>query len=121
MDTSNVLKMIRPFDPLSAGAEDRYDAVALRLNRIRARRSRLDKQLAHLQGQFIENDLTIQSGPRRGEPLSKIGRRRQLDRLVQIRLELCRLDEQERFSVATLDRMNEALDRWARSTYAPSS
>ena len=121
MDTSNVLKMIRPFDPLSADAEDRYDKVALQLNRIRARRSRLDRQRALLEGEFIENDVTIQSGPRRGEPLSKIGRRRRLDRLVQISMERCRLDEQERFSVATLDRMNEALDRWARETYAPSS
>ena len=120
MDTPKVLKMIRPFDPQSSDAEDQYDAVVRRLNRVRARRARLGKELTLLENQFIDNDLTIRSGPRRGKPLSRTGRRRRLSRLVEVGAEIRQLDEQERFSAAALDRMNEALDRWVRETYAPS-
>jgi hypothetical protein len=32
-------------------------------------------------------------------------------------VEYRQLDEEERFASESLDRMNEALDRWARETY----
>lgn len=121
MDTPNVLEMIRPFDPIGADADDRYDTVVRRLNRVRAQRARLAKVLARLEGQFVDNDLTVQSGQRRGQPLSKSVRRRRLARLIEVGAEIRLLTEQERFALAALDRMNEALDRWARETYAPAT
>ena len=36
---------------------------------------------------------------------------------VEVGAELRRIEEEERFAVASLDRMNRALDRWARDTY----
>jgi hypothetical protein len=119
MNKPNVIEMIRPFDPNHAAAEDQYDTVVRRLNRIRARRHRLGEEYTRLETQFVENDLFIASGPKRGETLSKAGRRRRLRRLIEIGADLRELDEQESFSVAALDRMNEALDRWARDTYSP--
>ena len=119
MDNPKVLAMVQPFDPMSSEAEDHYDAVVRRLNRVRARRTRVAEEYARLETQFVEGDLVVVSGPRKGEPLSKQGRRRRLGRLVKIGAEVERLDEEERFSVAALERMNEALDRWARETYAP--
>jgi len=117
MDTPNVLEMIRPFDPLSADAEELYDAVVRRVNRVRSRRTRLGKEQTRLERQFVDNDLTFRSGTRRGEPRSKDGRRRRLARLVEVSAEMLELDQEERFSVTALDRMNRALDRWARETY----
>jgi hypothetical protein len=119
MSTPNVVEMIRPFDPLEADAENHYDVVVRRLNRVRARRARLGKEMGRLETQFIENDLIVATGSRRGEPLSKSGRRRRLNRLIEIGSEIKQLDEQERFSSDALIRMNEALDRWARETYSP--
>lgn len=119
MDRPNVLEMIRPFDLSSAEAEDQYDAVVRRLNRLRAQRARLGKEMTRLEAQFVDDDLMVQTGPRRGAPLSKGGRRRRLTRLVEVGAMLRQLDQEERFSAAALDRMNEALDRWARETYGP--
>lgn len=113
----NVRAMVRPFDPVSDEAEDQYDAVVRRLNRARVRRSRLTRALERIERPFVEDHVVVQSGPRRGQPLSPSGRRRRLARLVEIGTELRRAQEEERFAIATLDRMNRALDRWARDTY----
>ena len=117
MDASNVHELIRPFDPVSHDAEEQYDTVALRVNRVRARRARVRRELVRLEAQFLDNDLTVASGPRRGEPLSRAGRRRRLARLIEVGAELRRLHEEERFAVSILERMNAALERWARETY----
>jgi len=113
----NVREMVRPFDPVSADAEDQYDAVVRRVNRVRARRTRLTRELECLERPFVDDDLVAQSGPRRGQPLSANGRKHRLARLVEVGAELRRVEEEERFAVASLDRMNRALDRWARDTY----
>ena len=113
----NVRDMVRPFDPVSADAEDQYDAVVRRVNRVRARRTRLTRELERLERPFVDDDLVVQSGPRRGQPLSTNGRKRRLARLVEVGAELRRVEEEERFAVASLGRMNRALDRWARDTY----
>jgi len=112
-----VLEMIRPFDPVDGDAEDQYDAVVRRLNRVRARRTRLEREKHRLEAQFIEGNLTVQSGARRGEPLSVAGRKRRLARLIEIGADLRDANEEERFATAALDRMNRALDDWARETY----
>lgn len=119
MDSSNVQELFRPFDPLSHDAEERYDTVVRRVNRVRARKTRFRRELARLEAQFLDNDLRVTTGPRRGEPLSRAGRRKRLARLVEVASELRQLREEERFAVSTLDRMNEALERWARETYGP--
>jgi len=116
-ETPTVLEMIRPFDPIDGDAEDQYDAVVRRLNRVRARRTRLEREKRRLETQFIEGNLTVQSGVRRGEPLSIAGRKRRLARLIEIGADLRDATEEERFASAALDRMNRALDDWARETY----
>ena len=112
-----VLELVRPFDPTGADAEDQYDAVVRRVNRVRARRTRLARELERLERPFLEGEPTVQSGPRRGQPLSASGRKRRLARLVEVGADLRATQEEERFAVDALDRMNRALDRWARETY----
>ena len=115
--SSNVRPLVRPFEPTSPDAEDRYDAIVRRLNRARARRQLLDREKRRLESQFVDGTPTVLSGPRRGQPLSRGGRRRRLARLVEVATELARTEEEERFASECLDRMNRALDRWARETY----
>jgi hypothetical protein len=117
VETPRVLKLIRPFDPSDADAEENYDAVARRVNRARGRRSVVARELAKLERQFVENNLNIRSGPRRGRPLARNARRKRLARLLDLGAEYRQLDAEERFASESLDRMNEALDRWARETY----
>lgn len=117
MGTPNVLELIRPFDPLGANAEKDYDAVVRRVNEVRRRRAVVARELAELERQFVSSDLVIRSGPRRGQPLTRNGRRRRLVRLLELGTEYGRLNDQERFALANLDRMNDALERWARETY----
>ncbi len=104
---------------MSPEAESEYDAIVRRLNRSRARRARQQKVLSELEDQFVHNDLKVSSGERRGLPLSARGRRQRLSQLLDVSQEVRRLNEEERFAVKALDRMNEALDRWARETYCP--
>jgi hypothetical protein len=117
MGTPNVLELIRPFDPLGANAEENYDTVVRHVNRVRGRRTVIARELAELERQFVESDLIVRSGPRRGQPLTRNGRRRRLARLLELGMEYRQLNDEERFAVANLDRMNEALDRWAREIY----
>lgn len=114
---SRVLELVRPFDPLEADAEDQYDAVVRRVNRVRARRTLLARELERLERPFVEGEPTAQSGPRRGQPLSPAGRKRRLARIVEVGANLRDAVAEERFAVAALDRMNRELDRWARETY----
>jgi hypothetical protein len=116
---SNVLDFARPFDPLDPQAEDRYDAVVLRMNRVRALRARNDRERVEIERQFVENDLTVRRGPRIGDPLTVRGRRQRIRYLVELASEAHRLAQEERCITRELDRMNEALDRWARDTYCP--
>jgi hypothetical protein len=117
MDSSNVLEMIRPFDPLSPEAEDHYDTVARRVNRVRSRRARLGRELTRIENQFLDNGPTGRSGSCQDGPPSKGERRERLARPIELGTEIRQLDQVERFSVAALGRMNTALDRWARETY----
>ena len=119
METPNVLEMIRPFDPLSTEAETQYDTVVRRINRVRARRACIEKEQRELERQFIDGDFTVPSGRRRGEPLSRITRRNRLMRLLELSAQAHRLAEEERFALRALNRMDLALDRWARDTYGP--
>jgi hypothetical protein len=117
VDTPSVLQLVRPFDPSAADAEEYYDAVARRLNKARARRIVVARELAEIERQFVEGDLVVRSGARRGQPLTLNGRRKRLARLLEIGMEYRRLNDEERFASANLDRMNDALERWARETY----
>jgi hypothetical protein len=117
MDTPKVLKLIRPFDPMADDAEENYDEVVRRVNSIRVRRTKIAHEASDLERQFVENDLIVLFGPRRGERLEEAGRRHRLIRLLELEAELQRLDQSEAFARSNLDHMNEALDRWARETY----
>jgi hypothetical protein len=117
VETPCVLQLVRPFDPSDAGAEKNYDAVARRVNRVRARRIVVARELAEVERQFVEGDLVVRSGARRGQPLTTNGRRKRLARLLELGMEYRRLNNEEQFARADLDRMNEALERWARETY----
>ncbi len=119
MDTSNVLEMSRPFDPLGAEAETQYDTVVRRINRVRARRACIEQEQRELERQFIDADFTVPSGRPRGEPPSRITRRKRLTRLLELGAQAHRLTEEERFALRALNRMDLALDRWARDTYGP--
>ena len=116
---TNVYELVRPFDPLSTEAESQYDAVVRRVNRVRALRARNDRERLELERQFVENDLRVRSGPRMGLPLSTRGRRQRIRRLFELAAEAQRLEHEEQFSLRALDRMNNALDRWACDTYGP--
>ena len=117
---ADIVQLIRPFDPMSADAEDRYDAVVRRLNRVRVRRAEVSRELSELERQFLEGDFTVRSGPRRGRPAALLERRRRLERMLDLGATLRRLDAEEEFATSNLARMNEALDRWARETWGPA-
>ena len=117
MPPAKVLQLIRPFDPLTADAEAEYDAVVRRVNGLRDQRSEVARELAELELKIVENDLVVESGPRCGEPLTRSERHGRLLRLLDLAMELRRLNDEEQFAVANLYRMNEALDRWAREAY----
>jgi hypothetical protein len=119
VDTSNVLEMSRPFDPLGAEAETQYDTVVRRINRVRARRTCIEREQRELERQFIDGDFTIASGRRCGEPLPRTTRHKRLMRLLELSAQAHRLTEEERFALRALNRMDLALDRWARDTYGP--
>ncbi len=117
METPCVMQLVRPFDPSDAHAEEHYDAVARRVNRARARQIIVARELAEVERQFVEEDLVVRSGARRGQPLTPNGRRKRLARLLELGMEYRRLNDEEQFASADLDRMNDALERWARETY----
>ena len=120
MAPPNIVELNRPFDPLSTDAEERYDSVVRRLNRTRIRRAEIAGELAELERRFLENDLVVRSGPRRGQPLAPHERRECLDRMLDLGAIMRRLNDEESFAASSLARMNEALDRWARETYGPA-
>jgi hypothetical protein len=117
--STNVHEFVRPFDPMSSEAESQYNAVVRRVNRVRAMRSRNDRERLELERQFVENDLTVRTGPRTGLPLSVRGRRQRIRRLFELAVEAQRLENEEGFSVLALERMNNELDLWASDTYGP--
>lgn len=112
-----VLEFFRGFDPISPEAEAQYDGVVRRLSRARARMAMNARERESLESQFIEGTLFVDSDPRRGHLLSVAGRRKRLNRLIELAVQAEQLRGEERFAQRALERMNEALDRWARETY----
>jgi hypothetical protein len=117
MGTSNVMEIALPFDPRSTEAEAQYDNVVRRINRVRVRRARMEQEQRELERQFCDADFGAPLGRRRKEPPSRITRRKQLMRLVELVAETRRLTEEERFALRALNRMDLALDRWVQGTY----
>jgi len=105
------------FDPLAPEAEARYDRVVHRMNQLAATRNRSRKLHSELERQFVENDLTARSGPRRGQPLTAAGRRRRLTQLISLCEELARIESERARLGVELESMDLALDAWARETY----
>ena len=52
--------------------------------------SRLVNELSTLEDEFISGELSVRSGPRRGQPLTEQGRRRRVDRLTSVACDLDR-------------------------------
>jgi len=114
---AEVISIRRKFDPLAKEAESQYNRVAQRLNRLSATRNCHRRAAEELERQFAENDLIARTGPRRGMPLTDIGRRRRLRKLMDLNLELSRIEDERDSLGCELDAMNVALDAWARETY----
>jgi hypothetical protein len=114
---ATVLPFRRRFDPLDPAAEARYDGVVERLNSLVARRRRGAGLVAELERQFVENDLVVAGGKRRGQPLTPEGRRRRLAQLLSLRDEQHRIDAEFARLHGELLSMNAELDAWARETY----
>lgn len=115
--SADVIPFLRGFDPLSQEAEERYDRVATKLNRLSAARNWRRRMATELERQFVENDLIATSGRRRGKSLTPLGRRRRLTRLLDVRSELDRIEAEREHLSIELESMNDALEIWARETY----
>ena len=114
---AEVIPIRRRFDPTAPEAERRYDGVVARLNRLSALRARTRRECSELERQFVENDLKATSGPRRGEPLTPRGRRQRLALLLEKTVLLSEQDREWERLHTELDRMNRALDDWARENW----
>jgi hypothetical protein len=115
--SAKVIHLQSRFDPRSESAEEQYDRVVHRMNKLAAGRHRNRGLINELQRQFVENDLTALSGRRRGRPLTSAGRRRRLSELLALNHELRSMDEEREGLGRELATMNRALDAWARDTY----
>ena len=114
---AQIISLDRRFDPTSAEAEARYDRVARRINQLRAARNRCQRESDELARQFVDDDLVVSSGARRGQALTASGRRHRMKRLIELAGQIALLDEELTGLDESLGHMNQALDRWAKQTY----
>ena len=63
--------------------------------------------------QFVENDLRVRSGPRRGEPLDNEGRERRLLELMRLAVDHARAREDHSKLVIRLRKIERISDDWA--------
>jgi hypothetical protein len=112
-----VLPFRRRFDPLEPAAEARYDRVVDELNDLSNQRRRNALKAQGLERQFVENDLSVLGGKRRGQPLSPEGRRRRLAQLLSLHDEQSRIEAEFLRMQTVFESMNADLDAWARDTY----
>jgi len=112
--SADILHLTPRFDPGSPDAEHRYDGIVARLNRLIAVRHRARRECAELERQFVDDDLRVASGSRRGLPLTARGRRQRLDLLLDKTAELGALNAEWARLNTELERMNRALDDWTR-------
>ena len=112
--SADVIPITPRFDPGSSDAEHRYDGIVARLNRLIALRHRVRRDCAELERQFVDDDLRVASGSRRGHSLTRRGRRQRLELLLDKTAELGSLNAEWTRLNAELDRMNRALDDWTR-------
>jgi len=115
--SAEIVSLTPRFDPAAPGAERRYDDVVARINRLAALRARTRRECAELERQFVEDDLRVGSGTRRGQPLTARGRRQRLDRLLECTAALRGQEVESQRLRGELDRMNRALDAWARQQW----
>jgi hypothetical protein len=115
--SATIVPLIPRFDPAGPGAERHYDGVVARLNRLAVRRRRTEREFALLERQFVEDDLKVAAGPRRGSPLTARGRRQRLEQLLECAATRRQQDEEWERLHAALDSMNRHLDHWARENF----
>jgi len=112
--SATVVQLIPRFDPNGPGAERHYDGVVARLNRLAALRRRSEREYAELERQFVDDELKVASGSRRGERLTPRGRKQRLEQLLECSATRKQQDEEWQHLNGLLDRMNRRLDLWAR-------
>lgn len=79
---AKVIPLARRRDDAARWSET--DRLIERINAIRDELRSLRDEEAELARQFVELDLRVSSGPRKGEPLTRQGRARRLDRLLEV-------------------------------------
>ena len=72
-----------PLHPVE-GLDEQLDRLAARHAAILDQQGRLFREQTELERQFVENDLRVRSGRRKGEPLSRMVRERRLERLLDV-------------------------------------
>lgn len=75
---------------------DAYDRIADRVNALLEKQMTLFPEYFELYDQFVDDDLLVKSGPRRGRRLTKQGRERRLKRLLALEVETHSMREEER-------------------------
>lgn len=105
------------FDPFSEDAERHYDAIALQIKGLRVGLRKLARRITELERQFVEDDLRVRSGERRGQPLGQVGRKRRLGELMELHVERAMLEQHEKRLLGHLDGMQSALERWATAHF----
>lgn len=77
--------------------DDHYDRLAAKHNALLEEEQWVSKSLGELERRFVEGDLVVQSGARKGKPLTRAGRLMLWDRIQSLLWRQLRLlDEQKR-------------------------
>lgn len=74
---------IIPLHPIE-DLDEQLDRLAARHAEVLDRLERLTREQLELERQFVELDLRVRSGTRRGQPLPRMGRERRLERLLDV-------------------------------------
>jgi hypothetical protein len=80
---------------LPVRSDEAYDRAADRVNMLMDGWTLRFHEWRELHQQFIDDNLRVRSGPRRGRRLTKQGRRRRLDRLLKLEVEMSSMLEEE--------------------------
>ena len=113
--TAAVLPFRKKFDPNSSEAEESYEHVVQKMNWLNTTLRSTRIRAEELERQFVENDLQARSGPRRGEALTRRGRRNRLNELFECRETLICKELEYSLLRKELQAMNRDLEQWTRA------
>ena len=101
------------FNPLSEKDNRHYEELLRRMNFSDAVVRHLARNLAELERQFVENDLVVFRGPRKGEPLDMEGREQRLLELMRFTLDHSRAKQEHVKLIEQLGKIENVIDDWA--------